>query len=339
MKLIIQIPCFNEEASLPIALAALPREVPGFDQVEWLIIDDGSRDATVEVARAHGVDHVVGFRTNKGLARGFMLGIHACLARGADVIVNTDADNQYCADDIPALCAPILEGRADMVIGARPIATIEHFSPVKKLLQKLGSMVVKLVSGTTVADAPSGFRAFSRDAALSLNVFSRYTYTLETIIQAGQKNLTVVSVPVRVNKDLRPSRLVRSVRSYVVKSMTTIVRMFVVYRPFRFFMAIGLGIFTLGFALGARFLYHYLTGGGSGMVQSLILAAVLLMMGSFTMLLAFVTDLLAVNRKLLEDVQAMLRAQALEKPHVGLRSIPPPPAGRARNLAQEADVE
>lgn len=339
MKLIIQIPCFNEEASLPIALAALPRQVPGFDQVEWLIIDDGSRDRTVEVARAHGVHHVVGFRNNKGLARGFMLGIQACLARGADVIVNTDADNQYCADDIPALCLPILEGRADLVIGARPIATIEHFSPVKKVLQKLGSTVVKLVSGTSVADAPSGFRAFSRDAALSLNVFSRYTYTLETIIQAGQKNLTVVSVPVRVNKDLRPSRLVRSIRSYVVKSMTTIVRMFVVYRPFRFFMAIGSLIFFGGFVLGLRFLHHYLTTGGQGKVQSLILAAVLLMMGFFTMLLAFVTDLLAVNRKLLEDIQAMLRAQALEKPLHPPRSIPPHGPTDARNLAQRVDAK
>jgi glycosyltransferase involved in cell wall biosynthesis len=330
MKLIIQIPCYNEQDSLPVALAALPKQVPGFDSVEVLIIDDGSTDRTVEVARQLGVHHVVGFRSNKGLARGFMLGIQSSLERGADVIVNTDADNQYCADDIPALVAPILEGRADLVIGARPIATIAHFSFVKKLLQRLGSTVVKLVSGTTVLDAPSGFRAFSREAALSLNVFSKYTYTLETIIQAGQKNLNVVSVPIRVNKDLRPSRLVRSISSYVNKSMTTIIRMFVVYRPFRFFMTIGMAVFLAGVALGVRFIVAYFEGRGGGMVQSLILAAVLLMMGFHTMLLAFVTDLLAVNRKLLEELQAAERQRSLERSgHY--------PAGRSASLMPGAD--
>ena len=210
MKLIIQIPCFNEEETLPVTLRDLPKEIPGIDEIEILIIDDGSSDRTVEVAKAHGVHHVVGFRTNKGLARGFIHGLQSSLQRGADIVVNTDADNQYCGADIAELVQPIIRGEADIVIGARPIATIEHFSPIKKALQLLGSAVVKLVSGTTVLDAPSGFRAFSRDAALSLNVFSKYTYTLETIIQAGQKNFTVVSVPVRVNADLRPSRLVRS---------------------------------------------------------------------------------------------------------------------------------
>lgn len=312
MKLIIQIPCYNEETSLPIALAALPKAIPGIDDIEILIINDGSTDRTVEVAQANGVHHVVGFASNQGLARGFMLGIKSCLERGADVIVNTDADNQYNAADIPALIAPIVAQEADMVIGARPIQTIEHFSFVKKALQAIGSFVVKLVSGTQVADAPSGFRAFSRDAALSLNVFSRYTYTLETIIQAGQKNLRVVSIPIRVNPDLRPSRLMRSLSGYVIKSVITIVRMFVVYRPFRFFMLLGALVFSGGFAIGVRFVYFYLTGDGTGKIQSLILAAVLLMIGFHTMLLGFVTDLLAVNRKLLEELQQAERRRQLE---------------------------
>lgn len=311
MKLIIQIPCFNEEETLPVTLADLPRQIPGVDVVEVLVIDDGSTDRTVEVAKAHGVEHVVGFSKNKGLARGFMLGIETSLALGADIIVNTDADNQYCGADIERLIEPILAGRADMVVGARPIATIEHFSPIKKLLQRLGTYVVKVVSGTTIQDAPSGFRAFSREAALRLNVFSKYTYTLETIIQAGQKNFHVESVPIRVNHDLRPSRLVRSISAYVRKSMVTIVRMFVVYRPFRFFMAVGAVLFLAGVGVGGRFLYYWFQGAGTGKVQSLILAAVLLMMGFHTMLLAFVTDLLSVNRRLLEELQAYQREARL----------------------------
>ncbi len=333
MKLIIQIPCLNEEETLPIALAELPKELPGIDVIEILVVDDGSTDRTVEVARAHGVHHVVGFSRNKGLARGFMLGIQSSLERGADIIVNTDADNQYAGEDIARLVAPIVEGTADVVIGARPISTVKHFSLTKKMLQKLGSSVVKLVSGTQVHDAPSGFRAFSRDAALRLNVFSKYTYTLETIIQAGQKNMTIVSVPIRVNDDLRPSRLVRSITSYVRRSITTIIRMFVVYRPFRFFMLLGALIFSAGFAVGARFVYWYLQGRGSGMIQSLILAAVLLMMGFHTMLLAFVTDLLAVNRKLLEELQLGERRRTLgegSKPASRAGSIP----ARHENLAQ-----
>lgn len=303
MKLIIQIPCFNEEASLPIALAALPTHIEGIDEIELLVIDDGSHDRTRQVAQEHGVHHIVGFRRNRGLARAFMCGIQECLHRGADIIVNTDADNQYNGADLPRLVRPILAHHADIVVGARPITQIQHFSLPKKLLQGLGSWVVKWVSGTSVHDAPSGFRAFSREAAMSLNVFSKYTYTLETLIQAGQKNFAVLSVPVAVNPDLRPSRLVSSVPNYVRKSMTTIVRMFVVYRPFRFFLSIGSLIFLAGVAIGARFVFYYLQGQGGGMVQSLILAAVLLMMGFHTILLAFVTDLLAVNRKLLEELQ------------------------------------
>lgn len=333
MKLIIQIPCLNEEKTLPIALGDLPKELPGIDTIEVLVIDDGSTDRTVEVARSHGVDHVVGFSQTKGLARGFMLGIESCLERNADIIVNTDADNQYNGADIALLVAPIIAGTADVVIGARPISTVKHFSLAKKMLQIMGSAVVKLVSGTQVVDAPSGFRAFSRDAALRLNVFSKYTYTLETIIQAGQKNLTVVSVPIRVNDDLRPSRLVRSISSYVRRSITTIIRMFVVYRPFRFFMILGGVVFAAGFAVGARFVYWYLNGRGGGMIQSLILAAVLLMMGFHTMLLGFVADLLAVNRKLLEELQLAERRRSLGEGTIrtGRASTVPP---RHENLAQ-----
>ncbi|MDG5977173.1 glycosyltransferase involved in cell wall biogenesis-like protein [Hydrogenophaga taeniospiralis CCUG 15921] len=307
MKLIIQIPCFNEAETLGIALAALPREVPGFDKVEWLIIDDGSSDKTVEVALAHGVDHVVRHTRNQGLARGFMNGLRACLEQGADVIVNTDADNQYNADDIPQLTRPILDGKADIVVGARPIEAIEHFSPVKKLLQKLGSWVVRVASKTDIPDAPSGFRAMSRSAARRLTVFSDYTYTLETIIQAGQKNMAITSVPIRVNGDLRPSRLVKSISSYIRRSIVTIVRVFVIYRPFRFFGSIGLTLFAIGFAIGLRFLYKWFTteAGYDGHIQSLILASSLLIIGFHTILIAFVTDLLSANRKLLEEIRTM----------------------------------
>lgn len=312
MKLIIQIPCHNEAESLPVTLAELPRTVAGFDTVEWLVIDDGSSDATVDVARAHGVDHVVGFTARQGLARAFLAGLDACIRQGADVIVNTDADNQYRADDIPLLTAPLLAGRADMVIGARPIDDINTFSPVKKLLQKLGSAVVRLVSRTDIADAPSGFRAMSREAALSLNVFNEYTYTLETIIQAGQKGLAVTSVPVRVNPELRPSRLVKSVGSYTRRSLVTIARIFVVYKAFRFFMAIGVTELVLGLLVGIRFLWYYLAGAGAGHIQSLILASILVGVGFQTILTAFLADLLAVNRRLMEDVQC--RVKRLELP-------------------------
>lgn len=308
MKLIIQIPCYNEAETLAIALAALPRQVSGFDSVEWLVIDDGSRDDTAVVASANGVDHVVRHARNQGLARAFMTGLDACLRLGADIIVNTDADNQYQADDIPALTEPILAGRAEIVVGARPIAAIEHFSPVKKALQKLGSWVVRVASKTDVPDAPSGFRAFSRTAAQQMMVFNDYTYTLETIIQAGQKNMAITSVPIRVNGDMRPSRLVRSIPSYIRRSIATIVRIFVIYRPFRFFGAIGGMLFISGFALGLRFLWYLVDGEGDGHVQSVILAALLMGMGFQTMLVAFLADLLAANRKLLEDIRFKVNA-------------------------------
>ncbi|MEW8584463.1 MAG: glycosyltransferase family 2 protein [Candidatus Thiodiazotropha sp.] len=292
---------------MALALAELPREVAGFDQVEWLVIDDGSTDATRQVALENGVDHVVGFTRNQGLAKIFMLGLDACVRRGADVIVNTDADNQYDASYIPKLTQPILEEKADMVIGARPIKMIEHFSFTKKVLQHLGSSVVRKVSQTDVPDAPSGFRAFSRDAAMKLNVFNEYTYTLETIIQAGMKHMAVTSIPVDVNEDLRPSRLVKSISSYIKKSIVTMLRIFVVYKPFRFFLIIGLILFGLGMILGLRFLYFYLFGDGQGHIQSVILAGVMMGIGFQTIRVAFVADLLSVNRKLLEEIQYRLR--------------------------------
>ncbi len=311
MKLIIQIPCLNEAPTLAIALADLPKSIAGIDTIEVLIIDDGSRDETVAVARQNGVQHVVGFRHNQGLARAFMLGIESCLERGADIIVNTDADNQYNGADIEKLVRPILEGRADFVIGARPIENIEHFSPIKKLLQRLGSSVVRMVSGTDVKDAPSGFRAISRDVALTLNVFNAYTYTLETIIQAGQKNMTIVSVPIRVNGDLRPSRLVRSIPSYVQRSIVTMVRIFIVYKPLRFFMTMSAVPLLLGLAIGGRFVAYFASGHGNGHVQSLILAAVLLIVGFLIFLLAIIADLLSVNRRLLEELQQKERRRAM----------------------------
>jgi glycosyltransferase involved in cell wall biosynthesis len=318
MKLIIQIPCYNEAATLAIALQQLPRAVAGFDQVEWLIIDDGSSDETRRVAMENGVDYIVGFTKNQGLARAFILGLDACIERGADVIVNTDADNQYNAADIPKLTAPILNGQADMVIGARPILGIEHFSAPKKFLQRLGSHVVRLASKTAIPDAPSGFRAISRDAAMKLNVFNEYTYTLETIIQAGKKDMAVTSVAIRVNDDLRPSRLVKSISSYIRHSIVTIIRIFVVYKPFRFFMTLGATLFFLGLLLGLRYLYYMLIGEGEGHIQSVVLAGVLMGMGFQTSLIAFVADLLAVNRKLLEEIQYRLRKGAV-------RDEPPQP--------------
>lgn len=303
MKLIIQIPCLNEAETLAITLAALPRKIPGFDSVEWLIIDDGSTDETVKVAQQNGVDHIVRHLSNQGLAKGFMNGLDACLRFGADIIVNTDADNQYNADDIPILVAPILEGSAEIVIGERPIEAINHFSLIKKSLQKLGSWVVRGASKTDIPDAPSGFRAISRNAAQRLMVFNDYTYTLETIIQAGQKNMAITSVPIRVNEDLRPSRLVKSVPSYINRSISTIIRIFVIYRPFQFFGAIGVSLFLIGLLLGSRFLFYYFSGNGEGHIQSVVLSGVFLGIGFQTILVAFLADLMAANRKLLEDVR------------------------------------
>jgi len=303
MKLIIQIPCYNEAGTLAIALGALPREVEGFDKVEWLIINDGSEDDTVKVAKECGVDHIVNFKHNQGLAKGFMAGLQECLKQGADVIVNTDADNQYEAQDIPKLTQPIVDGKAEYVVGARPISQTDHFSPAKKFLQKLGSWVVRKASKTDIPDAPSGFRAITKECAMQLNVYNNYTYTLETIIQAGQKNMAIASVPIRTNEDLRPSRLLSSIPNYIKKSVVTIVRISIVYNPFSFFMTIAAILFIPGFLLGLRFLYYYFTGDGEGHMQSVVLAGVLMGMGFQTGLIAFIADLLSVNRKLLEEIK------------------------------------
>ncbi len=311
-KLIIQIPCFNEAETLAIALAELPREVEGFDVVEWLIIDDGSTDATVEVAVASGVDHVARHTQNRGLAAAFMTGLDRALREGADVIVNTDADNQYHAGDICKLVAPVLTGRADYVIGARPITDIQHFSLIKKLLQRLGSWAVRVASKTDIPDAPSGFRAMSRECAMRLNVFNEYTYTIETIIQAGQKGMAITSVPVRVNDDLRPSRLVKSIPSYINRSIVTIIRIFMTYKPMQFFMTPAILFVTGGILIGVRYLILIAIGQAGGNIQSLILAAILLIVGFQLGMFGLIAELLGANRKLTEEVQYRMRRQQYE---------------------------
>lgn len=302
-KLIIQIPCYNEEQVLGVTLATLPREVPGFQSVEFLVIDDGSRDRTVEIARQAGVDHIVSLPHNQGLAKAFMAGIEASLRAGADVIVNMDADNQHDARSIPDLVAPILDGSAQIVVGARPIATISEFSLIKKLLQRLGSAVVRLASGTRIPDAPCGFRAFHSDAAQRLNVFGHYTYTLETIIQAGRKNIPITSVPVRVNNSTRPSRLIKSIPSYVYRSVLSILRIFVLYKPLRFFFFIGALFLIPGILLGVRFLYLYVNGVGGGHLQSLLLATILVVTSMIIFVAGVISDLVAANRVLLEEIR------------------------------------
>jgi len=301
-KLVIQIPCYNEEKTLPVTLSSIPRVIPGIDQLELLVIDDGSSDRTVDVARAHSVDHVIRLPRNMGLASAFRAGLQAALDAGADIILNLDADNQYYAGDIPKLVEPILAGKAAIVVGARQIADIEHFSPVKKRLQKLGSWVVRCLSHTDIADAPCGFRAFSREAAMRLNVFSQYTYTLETIIQAGHERIPVISVPVGTNGNLRPSRLMRSTSQYIHRSLITILRAFITYSPLRFFATLGILFLFPGLLISLRFMYFYFTGRGEGHVQSLILSVLLMGAGFFLAVMAFVVDLIAVNRHLLENV-------------------------------------
>ncbi|MCR5432707.1 MAG: glycosyltransferase family 2 protein [Lachnospiraceae bacterium] len=307
MKLIIQIPCYNEEENLLSALDALPRSVPGVDTVEYLIINDGSKDKTVEVARKWGVNYIVNFRRNRGLAFGFMAGIDAALRAGADIIVNTDADNQYCAEDIEKIVAPIVEGKADYVIGERPIDETEHFSKMKKRLQHIGSWTVRTASGTDIPDAPSGFRAVSREAALHMNVINNYTYTLETIIQAGHNRTAIASVKVRTNPETRPSRLFKSIPAYIKRSSATIIRAFMMYKPLKFFFIMG-GIFLLGaLALGIRYIVYMCLGEGTGHVQSLILTAILALMGFMAVLIGLLGDVIAANRKILEDVQYHVR--------------------------------
>ncbi len=313
-KLIIQIPCYNEEEVLPVTLSELPREVEGVDAVEWLVVDDGSDDRTTAVAREHGVDHVIRLPRHQGLAKAFVAGLDAALQAGADVIVNTDADNQYRAADIPRLIRPILDGSAQIVIGARPINEINHFSTLKKALQRAGSWVTRVVSQTDVQDAPSGFRALSRDAAMRLHVFNEHTYTIETIIQAGQKGMAITSVPIRTNEELRPSRLVKSVFGYVNRQLLTILRIFMTYKPFRFFAVPGAIAFGVGLLISLRFMYYFLAGNGAGHIQSLILSALLMGTGFFLAIVGLVADLISVNRKLLEGLDWRLQKME-EKMH------------------------
>lgn len=312
MKLMIQIPCYNEADTLEIALNALPKQIEGIDKIEYLIIDDGCTDNTVEVARSWGVHHIVSFTRNKGLAKGFMAGIDACLRNGADIIVNTDADNQYCADDIPKLIQPILEHKADIVIGERPIDETEHFSWLKKKLQHLGSWVVRKASHTEIPDAPSGFRAFSREAALRINVINDYTYTLETIVQAGRNKMAIMSVPIRTNPELRKSRLFHSMFGYIKKSILTIFRALMMYKPLYCFTIVAAVPSTIGVLIGIRFMIYYFAGKGNGHTQSLMLACTLLIIGFITFVIGMLADLISANRKILEDVQYHVRKHEYE---------------------------
>ncbi len=310
VKLVIQIPCLDEEETLPETLAALPESLPGIDEIAVIVVDDGSRDATAHVATRAGVTEVIRFPNHQGLARAFAAGLERALQLGADVIVNTDADNQYSAADIPALIAPILRGDADIVIGDREPGSLTHFSLPKRLLQRAGSWVVRQLSGTLVPDATSGFRAFSRTAALKINVLSDFTYTLETIIQAGKKQLAVTHVPVRASATVRPSRLFSGPSHYIRRSVSTLVRIYALYEPFKVFSLLGGSLIAVAGLIGLRFLAYYLTAGGAGHVQSLILAAALLIIGFLTMLIGMLADLIGRNRQLSEDV--LLRVRRLE---------------------------
>jgi glycosyltransferase involved in cell wall biosynthesis len=325
MKLIIQIPCLNEAATLPETLADLPREVDGFESVEFMIIDDGSTDGTAEVARELGVHHIVRMNGNQGLARAFMAGLVAATECGADVIVNTDADNQYFGPDVAKLVKPILEGKADIVIGCRPIPDIKHFSPVKRWLQRMGTRVVRAFSQTDVQDAPSGFRAMTRDAALRLNVFGGFSYTIETIIQAGLSNLRIASMPVRVNGPTRPSRLFKSNLSYIRRSILTMLSVYLIYRPARLFGYLSAAFLTSGMILGIRYLIMIMLGEGLGHIQSVIACAILILSGVFVGAIGVVAYLQSVNRRLLEEIRYLERARKL------------PPSGPRKSQNGKAD--
>ncbi len=306
-KLVIQIPCLNEAGTLPATIGDLPRSIPGIDVIELLVIDDGSTDDTIDVARRCGVDHIVHFRRHKGLAATFMAGIDTALKLGADFIINTDADNQYAGRDIPTLLRPLIAGDADIVIGDRNIQALEDLSVMRKRLQTIGSWVVRQTSNTDVPDTTSGFRAYTRDAALRLTLVSEFSYTLESIIQAGKKKLAIAHVPVATNPRMRDSRLFKNVWTYIKASAATIVRVYTMYEPLKVFSYIGLSVFGVGVAISVRFLYYYFTGSGLGHLQSLILSAVLMIVGFQVMLIGLVSDVISGNRKLIEDVLYRVR--------------------------------
>ncbi|MCX6537542.1 MAG: glycosyltransferase family 2 protein [Acidobacteria bacterium] len=332
MKLIIQIPCLNEAETLPDTLRDIPRSIPGVDVVEILVIDDGSRDGTSEVARQHGVEHVVRFPRRRGLASAFNAGLDAALKLGADIIVNTDGDNQYAGHDIPRLIAPLLDGDADVVIGDRNVQDLDSMSPMKKRLQRLGSWVVRQVSETEVPDTTSGFRAYTREAALRLTIVSDFSYTLESIIQAGKKRIAIAHVPIRTNPRTRKSRLFSSVWAYVKASAATIVRIYAMYEPLKVFGLIGLMVFLAGVAITARFIYYFLGGAGQGHVQSLIVSAVLMIVGFQIALIGLVADVISGNRKLLEDLLYRVRRMELAAPADGTRGDERP---ADRSLSQD----
>ena len=312
MKLIIQIPCLNEEQTLPETLKDLPKSLNGIDDIEVLIIDDGSTDRTVEFAKEYGAHHVLKLTNNKGLAKAFIFGINHSLKLGADIIVNTDADNQYFGGDIEKLIQPILDKRADIVIGNRQVETISHFSFIKILLQKLGSWTVRQLSGTTIPDATSGFRAYSKEAALQMNVISDFTYTVETIISAGKKNLAIEHTPVRTNKKLRESRLFPSIQVYLRRTLVTMLKVYSMYRPLKLFTIAGGTIFLIGFAIGCRYLFFFFQGQTEGHIQSLILSAITLIVGFQIIMMGIAAELIAINRQLLEDIQLRVKKKEVE---------------------------
>ena len=307
MKLIIQIPCLNEEQTLPETLKDLPKSLSGIDSLEVLVIDDGSTDRTVEVAKEHGVQHILSLTNNKGLAKAFIYGINHALQLGADIVVNTDADNQYFGGDISKLIQPILNKRADIVIGDRQVETIRHFSPFKILLQKLGSWTVRQLSGTTIPDATSGFRAYSKEAALQMNVISDFTYTVETIISAGNKNLAIEHIPVRTNEKLRESRLFPSIQVYLRRTLVTMLKVYSMYRPLKVFTIAGGIAFLVGFMIGGRYLFFFFQGQTEGHIQSLILSAIMLTVGFQMIMMGISAELISVNRQLLEDIQLRIK--------------------------------
>ena len=334
MKLIIQIPSYNEAQALPETLRALPRAIPGIQRIEVLVVDDGSSDDTARVAREAGAHHVVRLGRHIGLAGAFVAGLEASLAHGADIIVNTDADNQYHADDIARLVEPILAGRAEMVVGDRGVRTVRAFSPAKRFLQRLGSWVIAQASGAHTPDATSGFRAITREAALRTLVLSEYSYTLETLIQAGTRRIPVEYVPVRINPPTRPSRLMSGMGGFLANSTATILRAYTMYRPLRVFSIIGGLVFTAGLALGVRYLIYYWRGQGGGHLQSVVLAAVLLIVGFQVLLIGLLADLIGFNRRILEEALYRLRKLEMAQNTPAPRAMPTAPAATRTRRAK-----